>query len=451
MRTAALLAMHTVGWWIPCVQGIVAFSPSAASAVSVVSAASTNLQPAGVSLEAAHPPSTEQLKTSIQTTQYGCSVPSYTKVPSFSIRNDLDVAVLISWANFSCFEIPYQVINPHSVSIQPSFLDYIWIARISSNDNNGNGNILSSFSSKLDLDPIWTIKAQGSSSSTSPTTPSRTTLESGAVGSTTDAASHSRISDKAPPGVHDDSGDISGWHPGARLSGKMLILMLSLVGVAVIVALCGVMYMRGRWIAAHNANIMSRRSQIEAKKLPTIIYASMPFMGMQSASNQSIMGKQKQTQTQKRSSSLHGPLALLTGDCSMQSTLSDQSAENDIPSPTPMLDGVMGDLSSVRMSFLSVVLAAPSKAAMNEQTQSHELDPERGLPYGNYDNPIIGIPPVPNSVHVVLHPHISQEEDELDIVPGDRVLIQKVYSDEWALVYNTCGIEGVVPCYCFEA
>ncbi|KAH9269996.1 hypothetical protein BASA83_007984 [Batrachochytrium salamandrivorans] len=358
--------MHTVGWWIPCVQGIVAFSPSAASAVSVVSAASTNLQSAGVSLEAAHPPSTEQLKTSIQTTH--------------------------------CFEIPYQVINPHSVSIQPSFLDYIWIARISSNDNNGNGNILSSFSSKLDLDPIWTIKAQGSSSSTSPTTPSRTTLESGAVGSTTDAASHSRISDKAPPGVHDDSGDISGWHPGARLSGKMLILMLSLVGVAVIVALCGVMYMRGRWIAAHNANIMSRRSQIEAKKLPTIIYASMPFMGMQSASNQSIMGKQKQTQTQKRSSSLHGPLALLTGDCSMQSTLSDQSAENDIPSPTPMLDGVMGDLSSVRMSFLSVVLAAPSKAAMNEQTQSHELDPERGLPYGNYDNPIIGIPPVPNSV-----------------------------------------------------
>ncbi|KAJ1343718.1 hypothetical protein BSLG_001699 [Batrachochytrium salamandrivorans] len=301
--------MHTVGWWIPCVQGIVAFSPSAASAVSVVSAASTNLQPAG------------------------------------------------------CFEIPYQVINPHSVSIQPSFLDYIWIARISSNDNNG---------------------------------------------STTDAASHSRISDKAPPGVHDDSGDISGWHPGARLSGKMLILMLSLVGVAVIVALCGVMYMRGRWIAAHNANIMSRRSQIEAKKLPTIIYASMPFMGMQSASNQSIMGKQKQTQTQKRSSSLHGPLALLTGDCSMQSTLFDQSAENDIPSPTPMLDGVMGDLSSVRMSFLSVVLAAPSKAAMNEQTQSHELDPERGLPYGNYDNPIIGIPPVPNSVHVVLHPHFTR-------------------------------------------
>ncbi|KAH6570417.1 hypothetical protein BASA60_007751 [Batrachochytrium salamandrivorans] len=417
MRTAALLAMHTVGWWIPCVQGIVAFSPSAASAVSVVSAASTNLQPAGVSLEAAHPPSTEQLKTSIQTTQYGCSVPSYTKVPSFSIRNDLDVAVLISWANFSCFEIPYQVINPHSVSIQPSFLDYIWIARISSNDNNGNGNILSSFSSKLDSDPIWTIKAQGSSSSTSPTTPSRTTLESGAVGSTTDAASHSRISDKAPPGVHDDSGDISGWHPGARLSGKMLILMLSLVGVAVIVALCGVMYMRVGIKPVHYGET------------------------------------ETQTQTQKRSSSLHGPLALLTGDCSMQSTLFDQSAENDIPSPTPMLDGVMGDLSSVRMSFLSVVLAAPSKAAMNEQTQSqsHELDPERGLPYGDYDNPIIGIPPVPNSVHVVLHPHISQEEDELDIVPGDRVLIQKVYSDEWALVYNTCGIEGVVPCYCFEA
>ncbi|KAL5031902.1 hypothetical protein BDV3_001204 [Batrachochytrium dendrobatidis] len=398
--------------------------------VAYTQSLNTSPQLSSLSTWSAHLPTPQQLAIQIQTPQFGCSIPAFTKVVQLTITNLLDIPILVSWVNFSCYEIAYQVIDANGISSQQSFLNHVWIARTSTNDDN-LGNIVSVFNVKQETDLSWNITKTVSNIPETGTVATRSF-------SSVISPSHTLVKQKDPSPTASTSPSVASFGSASThdRSGEMIALVASLVAIAVMIALGIILYMRGRWKPAQDD--ASGKPFDGSKQSPAMFQTLMPFMAFQSKKSQ-------------RTSSLavHAPL---TGEhhSEMHGMTNRRPSRSSIVPGQYRISGIIPDTSLSSTSFLSVVLAA-SENVVNQDPVTTESPKETTLPsYGDFDHPVVGIPPMPNSVHLVLHPHIPREPDELNIMPGDRLLVQELYSDGWSLVCNTDGLEGVVPCYCFQ-
>src|SRR6185436_4469842 len=61
----------------------------------------------------------------------------------------------------------------------------------------------------------------------------------------------------------------------------------------------------------------------------------------------------------------------------------------------------------------------------------------------------ITFPPDEDNIVIVVHPYVSQLQDELNLTPNDSIIVRRIFDDGWAVGFNqNTHQEGAFPIVC---